>query len=126
MLLQKTCRSVDFRDSCSNEGEIRQELLRLLQQQIERLAAALAEVIKEHDGGPSGAPSYPAAPQDNSSSNVASSSSSAAAIEAAAVLCMFVRLLRNLCVSPIFLGALLEGGGLLARLVSGAEVNPKP
>ncbi|KAL8428412.1 hypothetical protein ACSSS7_007238 [Eimeria intestinalis] len=58
---------------------------------------------------------------NNSSSSSNSSSSNTRVIELAGVLCVFVRLLRNLCVKPVFVETLITRG-LLSRLVPGSQV----
>ncbi|KAL8447821.1 hypothetical protein Emed_004116 [Eimeria media] len=58
---------------------------------------------------------------NSSSSSGNNSSSSSRVVEVAGVLCVFIRLLRNLCVKPLFVEALLSKG-VLSRLVSGAQV----
>ncbi|KAL8424565.1 hypothetical protein Efla_005671 [Eimeria flavescens] len=131
-LIKKTCSSGDWRRCCS-EGRTRQQVLLLLQQQLDSLAAALAAFRREQhqQATPPAANSsnreVDADPLSSSSCSISSSSNSSSSssrrvVETAGVLCAFVRLLRNLCVGPSFLDALLEGG-LLSRLVSSSQVG---
>ncbi|KAL8269989.1 hypothetical protein Esti_006089 [Eimeria stiedai] len=144
-LIKKTCSSESWRAQLGEGGETREQLLLLLLLQLDSFAAALEVYrVQQREAAETVSPQLEETRKDsasnsrsccsssnsnsssnccnsNSSSNCSSSSSSSRVVELAGVLCVFIRLLRNLCVKPLFLEALLSKG-LLSRIVSGAQV----